>query len=648
MKNMIKNIVYVYWLSSLKGLGPVAIKALIKHFGSAIRVFNATDREIVEFIRSQKTLRDPMAKILIRGRDKIREAREEVSLLFEKAARFQAEIISIENLTYPVILKEGNGEPPPILYVKGDISRITSRTVAIVGTRKASSQGLSLAYSTASGLADDGWTIISGMASGVDASAHEGALAAQGSTVAVLGCGVERAYPPQSKKLYEEICKRGAVVSEFPFGTPPSGNNLRKRNKTTVSFSQALILVEAPLNSGAMIAVKFAKEQSKPIFCFAPKDVQREETSGIVEVLASGKGMPIYSTAKTSQIVTAAVFRNRTDFGSWDTFVTQSERIAIKQNVKDTKQNWLSTTLSAQREKKKGDYTAETEALLTRLQKLYRLGYHKVNLNRLNKLALQKGPLAAQAKKVLRSKVTNLLGTIARDVEEHVFVSQCRAKERLREKEIQAVIFDLDGVLIDTRKLVEAAYREISRCHFQEEPKETDLRKVLNQSPPKAMRLLFKNRYKDHMYKEYDEYFSCHLADKAIVPAGVEETVNSLVSKGFTLGLVTSQPRHRMMEMLEISGFQKKFAARIHWGHTVKKKPYCDPVVKALNILKVEPGKAVYVGDDPLDIQCAKNSNVTDILALWANNYFLDELLVFSPTYLLTSPDRVCFLYDKP
>ena len=100
--------------------------------------------------------------------------------------------------------------------------------------------------------------------------------------------------------------------------------------------------------------------------------------------------------------------------------------------------------------------------------------------------------------------------------------------------------------------------------------------------------------------------------------------------------------------MLEIGGFQKKFTARVHWGNTVKRKPYPDPVVKALNILKVEPEKAVYVGDDPLDVQCARNAKVTDMLALWANSYLLDELLIFSPTCLLTSPDRVCFLCDKP
>jgi len=641
--SIMEKIVHVYWLASLKGLGPVAIKALIQHFGSATKVFNASDREIVEFIKSQKTLRDPMAKALIRGRDKIQEVWQEVSSLVERAKKFHAQIISIEDPTYPTILKQGDGEAPPILYVKGDISKVTNRTIAIVGTRKASSQGLSLAYSTASNLAHYGWTIISGMASGIDASAHKGALAANGSTVAVLGCGVETAYPYQNKKLYEEICQKGAVVSEFPFGTPPSGDNLRKRNRTTVSFSQAVILVEAPLDSGTMIAVKFAREQGKPIFCFPPKDVQRKETSGVVEVLASGRGIPTHATREINEIVTKVVSESQRDFKSWDIYVSQSERIALRQHIKDMKQNWLSITLAAQNEKEKGDYTGETETLLTRLQKLYLLGYHRVNLNRLNKLALQKEPSATKVGKALRSKVTNLLGAIAINIEEYLFVLQCRAKDRLEKKKIQAVIFDLDGVLIDTRELIKAAYREISRRHFGEEPKETDLRKVLNQSPPKAMKFLFKNRYEDYMHNQYKEYFSSNLANKASVPAGVKEMVNFLESKGFALGLITSQPQYRMLEMVEISGLEKRFTVRIHWGNTVNKKPHPEPMVKALNILKIEPEEAVYIGDDPLDIECARNAKVTDMLALWANSYLLDELLMFSPTYLLTSPDRVCF-----
>lgn len=641
VSSIMENILHVYWLSRLKGLGPVAIKSLIQRFGSARQVFNASDTEIVEFIKSQKTLRKPMAEILTRGRDKIRIAQQEVSSLFERAEKFQAQIISIESPTYPAILKEGDGEPPPILYVKGDTSKITDRTVAIVGTRKTSSQGSSLAYNTAGDLADRGWTIISGMARGIDASAHKGTLAVNGSTVAVLACGVEIAYPSQNKKLYEEICERGAVVSEFPFGTPPSGNNLRKRNKTTVSFSQAVILVEAPLDSGAMIAVKFAREQSKPIFCFPPKDVQREETSGVVEVLASGKGIPIHPHEEINRVVTMAVSQKKPNLRLWEMCVTQRERIALRQHLEDMKQSWLSTTLAAHKERDKGDYTGQTEALLARLRELYRSGYHGVKTDRLSRLVLQKEPSVGESDKVLRSKVTSILGMVATDIEERLLVRQCQARDRLRKREIRIVIFDLDGVLIDTRKLMESAYMEISRRHLGEDPKELDLRRVRGQSPPQAMKFLFRERYDDRMYREYKRYFSSNLANEATVPAGVKAMVDLLGSKGIALGLVTSQPHYRMLEMLEVGGFQDKFATRIDWGDTANRKPHPEPLMKALSTLQVQPRDAVYIGDDPLDIQCARNAAVTDMVALWATSYLLDELLIANPTYLLTAPDRI-------
>ena len=146
------------------------------------------------------------------------------------------------------------------------------------------------------------------------------------------------------------------------------------------------------------------------------------------------------------------------------------------------------------------------------------------------------------------------------------------------------------------------------------------------------------------MHNEYKKYLSSNLMNQAFVPTGVKEMINFLESKGFALGLVTSQPQYRMIEMLRVSGLENRFTAMIHWGDTVRRKPYAEPIVKALNILKVKPEEAIYVGDDLLDIECARNAKVTDMLALWASSYLLDELLTFNPTYLLTSPDRICFL----
>ncbi len=168
-----------------------------------------------------------------------------------------------------------SADPPPALFVRGSLEPRDALAVAIVGTRKASPYGQSLAMRLAKELASAGITVVSGAAYGIDAAAHKGALEAGGRTIAVLGCGVDRAYPSSHRSLLDRIASSGAVVSQFPIGTPPDAFRFPSRNFVIASLSRAIIVVEAPAKSGALITAVAAVEEGRHVFvCPAPMDAE--------------------------------------------------------------------------------------------------------------------------------------------------------------------------------------------------------------------------------------------------------------------------------------------------------------------------------------------------------------------------------------
>jgi DNA processing protein len=150
-------------------------------------------------------------------------------------------------------------DPPPLLYLKGRLCAADDRAVAIVGSRSASEYGRRMARDLARGLASFGFTVVSGLARGVDGAAHASALQAGGRTVAVLGSGVERAYPPEHEELYRRISEHGAVLSEFPVGTRPMAFNFPARNRLISGLSLGVVVVEATEKSGSLITAALAR-----------------------------------------------------------------------------------------------------------------------------------------------------------------------------------------------------------------------------------------------------------------------------------------------------------------------------------------------------------------------------------------------------
>ena len=190
------------------------------------------------------------------------------------------------NAGYPKLLREIH-DPPPILYVKGTLLPEDEAAVAIVGTRAATPYGLSVAERLAEELARCGITVVSGLAEGIDAAAHEGALKAGGRTIAVVGHGLSRIYPSHHEELAERIARSGCIISEFPMEEKPNPWNFPKRNRIISGLSLGVVVVEAPVKSGALITAREAMEQGREVFA-VPGPISSQKSEGTHALLKDG------------------------------------------------------------------------------------------------------------------------------------------------------------------------------------------------------------------------------------------------------------------------------------------------------------------------------------------------------------------------
>jgi DNA processing protein len=195
-------------------------------------------------------------------------------------------IVTLADATYPQQLLE-IPDPPALLYVLGDVGLTARRGLAIVGSRNATPQGAADAERFARTFSAAGLTIASGLALGIDAAAHRGALDGSGSTVAVLGCGVDVVYPQRNTGLYHAIAERGALVSEFPLGSPPAAANFPRRNRLISGLARGVLVVEAALASGSLITARLAAEQGREVFAM-PGSIHSPLSKGCHALIKQG------------------------------------------------------------------------------------------------------------------------------------------------------------------------------------------------------------------------------------------------------------------------------------------------------------------------------------------------------------------------
>lgn len=195
-------------------------------------------------------------------------------------------ILTLADADYPPSLLE-IADPPPLLYVRGNPALLLQPGLAIVGSRNATPQGNQTAESFARKLAATGLTVVSGLALGIDAAAHRGALAAAGNTIAVIGTGPDRIYPARNRELALQIAERGAIVSEFPIGTPALAANFPKRNRLIAGLSRGVLVVEAATESGSLITARLAAEQGREVFAI-PGSIHSPVARGCHHLIKQG------------------------------------------------------------------------------------------------------------------------------------------------------------------------------------------------------------------------------------------------------------------------------------------------------------------------------------------------------------------------
>jgi len=264
-------------LSLVPGVGSKRFVSLLNHFGSPKEVFSARLKELEKIPDIGETTAQSIMNF-----NSWEEAEKQSLRVGKDGIRF----ITLKSEEYPTGLKNIY-DPPPYLFVKGEIKKEDSRALAIVGTRLPSPYGRLIAEKITCELAEKGVTIVSGFARGVDSISHHFALESKGRTVAVFGSGLDVVYPPENKNLGERIEKSGALISEFLLGTEPEGTNFPKRNRLISGLSLGVIIIEAGIKSGALLTAQLALEQGREVFA-VPGNISSKGSQGTNWLIKNG------------------------------------------------------------------------------------------------------------------------------------------------------------------------------------------------------------------------------------------------------------------------------------------------------------------------------------------------------------------------
>ncbi len=269
-------------LQAIDGVGDVTVLRLVRTWHSPEAVLRASRDELMESGCSPQ-----LADSIRSGPD--RSASLSIERELAAIERKRIEVRSALESTYPMRLKM-IADPPPLLYITGTLCEQDELAMAIVGARRATAAGRAMTEELSHELAGAGMTVVSGLARGVDAAAHQGALAAKGRTIAVLGCGIDRTYPPEHERLRRQIEERGAILSEAPMGAPPHSHHFPRRNRIISGLSLGVIVTEAAISSGSLITARLAAEQSREVFA-VPGFVKAETSRGTNALLKEGAAL---------------------------------------------------------------------------------------------------------------------------------------------------------------------------------------------------------------------------------------------------------------------------------------------------------------------------------------------------------------------
>ncbi len=333
------------WLSVTCGAGSPLISKLIDTFGGDVeKIYNATSEEYAVLAGANSS---ELMKLSNKNL-------ERASQIYAYCKNEGVGIITIDSTLYPARLARILNRPA-VLYYKGVLVDLDGEIcISVIGTRSMTEYGARMAYSIAYDIAKAGGVVVSGMAKGIDGMAHRAALDAGGYTVAVLGCGVDRAYPSEHTKLMEEIIKRGLVISEFPPLSPPSRRNFPIRNRIISGISQGTLVVEAPSKSGALITAEEALKQGRDVFA-TPGKVGELNSFGVNKLIK--KGAKIVTEAHDILLEYEKLYANKIDINKIPSVRSRKFFIPITQQY-----GKIEASPTADREKQAGIVSAVRRA----------------------------------------------------------------------------------------------------------------------------------------------------------------------------------------------------------------------------------------------------------------------------------------------
>lgn len=264
-------------LNMIQGVGLKTVQVLRDVFGSAERALQATSEELRKTERLSPTMRDLLSRKPVQY-----PIERELELIHE----YGCQVVTLYDDAYPSRLKEID-TPPVVLYIRGELTTEDTLSISLVGSRDAKDYGRKVGYRLSYQLAQRGLTVVSGLAKGIDTSAHRGALEAGGRTIAVMGSGLSFIYPATNSDLAEKITASGALISEFPMEVKPKPRNFPRRNRIISGLTLGTVVVEASNRSGALITARLAGEQGREVFA-VPGEIFSELSTGTHKLINNG------------------------------------------------------------------------------------------------------------------------------------------------------------------------------------------------------------------------------------------------------------------------------------------------------------------------------------------------------------------------
>jgi DNA processing protein len=262
-------------LGLIPRLGPVNFRKLLSEFGDPDSALGTSTNMLAKVVGSG------LATAIGNGPDS-----DLLSSTLDWISREQNQLLTLADSAYPKMLLEIS-DPPPLLYIKGNSGLLKNDALGIVGSRSATPQGIANAEAFASELSDSRFTIISGLALGIDAAAHRGGLSGRYSSIAVVGTGLDIVYPARNRKLAHELSERGLIISEFPLGTRPVAANFPRRNRLISGMSRGVLVMEAAIKSGSLITARYALEQGRDVFA-VPGSIHSTLSKGCHALIKQG------------------------------------------------------------------------------------------------------------------------------------------------------------------------------------------------------------------------------------------------------------------------------------------------------------------------------------------------------------------------